>query len=107
MKTILNCVLAASLLSGGVVLTGCEKEVEVVTRTELEENRDEDTAELVTEQLSLSEAYKFPDVHVAVFKGRVQLSGFVLTKEQKQAAEDLARRVNGVLEVENKISIKE
>ena len=87
-------------------MTGCEKKVEVVTRTEREAERDDDIEDLVKEQLLLSEAFKFPDVHVAVFKARVQLSGFVLTEEQKSAAEDLARRVNGVVEVENKISIK-
>lgn len=50
--------------------------------------------------------YKYPDVSVATFKGRVQLSGFVDTKEQRAQAEELAKRVAGETEVENKISVK-
>jgi hyperosmotically inducible protein len=44
---------------------------------------------------------------VETFKGVVQLSGFVNTKDQKNRAGDLARKVAGVTDVENNITVKE
>jgi osmotically-inducible protein OsmY len=37
----------------------------------------------------------------------VQLSGFVNSRDQKNRAGDLAKAVEGVREVENKITVKE
>ncbi|MGA3285641.1 MAG: BON domain-containing protein [Verrucomicrobiota bacterium] len=51
--------------------------------------------------------YKYDGVSVETFKGTVQLSGFVNTKDQKNRAGDLARKVEGVKEVENNITVKE
>ena len=51
--------------------------------------------------------YKYDDVNVVTFKGVVQLSGFVNTKDQKNRAGDLARKVEGVKEVKNNITVKE
>jgi osmotically-inducible protein OsmY len=53
-----------------------------------------------------SSSFKFPDVHVAAFRKTVQLSGFVVSDDQKKAAEELAKSVPGVQAVENKISEK-
>ena len=52
-------------------------------------------------------AYKFPDVKVNVYEGRVQLSGFVQTREQKEKAEDIAKSMTTGAVVENKITVKE
>lgn len=46
------------------------------------------------------------DVGVDTFKGQVQLNGFVDTPEQKARAEQIARTVNGVAGVGNKLSVK-
>jgi hyperosmotically inducible protein len=46
-------------------------------------------------------------VKVQTFKGVVQLSGFVNSRDQKNRAGDLARKVEGVKEVENNITVKE
>ena len=46
------------------------------------------------------------DVGVDTFKGQVQLNGFVDTPEQKARAEEVARSVQGVAEVGNKLSVK-
>lgn len=46
------------------------------------------------------------DVGVDTYKGWVQLNGFVDTPEQKSRAELIARRVPGVTQVANKLSIK-
>lgn len=50
--------------------------------------------------------YKYPDVTVTTFKGRVQLGGFVNTQEQKSKAEDITRKVEGVKDVTNAIVLK-
>lgn len=59
----------------------------------------------VQNALNLQPVYKFPDVHVHTFRGVVQLSGFVASEAQKQAASEIAERVRGVAEVENSISL--
>ncbi|EQC49107.1 BON domain-containing protein [Bacteriovorax sp. DB6_IX] len=46
------------------------------------------------------------DVSVKTYKGTVQLSGFVSTSEQRSLAEEIARGVEGVKEVQNKLEIK-
>ncbi len=46
------------------------------------------------------------DVGVDTFKGTVQLSGFVDTAEQKARAEQIARGVPGVSNVQNRLSVK-
>ena len=51
--------------------------------------------------------YKYDGVNVETFKGTVQLSGFVNTRDQKNRAGDLARKVKGVTDVENNITVKE
>ncbi len=49
---------------------------------------------------------KFGQVSVETFKGVVQLSGFVNTKEAANRAVDLARRVKGVKQVNNSLIVK-
>jgi osmotically-inducible protein OsmY len=51
--------------------------------------------------------FKYEDVHVTTFKGTVQLSGFVDTREARSHAGDLAKNVEGAKEVQNNISIKQ
>ena len=51
--------------------------------------------------------YKFKDVGVSVFRGTVQLNGFVNTRDQKELAANIARQVAGVREVDNNITVKE
>jgi osmotically-inducible protein OsmY len=46
------------------------------------------------------------DVKVETFKGVVQLSGFVNDQRQATRAVEIARSVNGVRKVENKLSVK-
>ncbi len=49
---------------------------------------------------------KATEVQVETFKGRVQLSGFVESRESAQKAVQLARDVKGVKEVRNNTVIK-
>lgn len=50
--------------------------------------------------------YKFSDVNVNIFRGTVQLSGFVNSSDQKSKAAEIAKGVQGVKEVDNKIEVK-
>ena len=106
MKTIRVMWLAsvASVALACAILSGCQKEV--IERTSAEQQDDQKLADQVKATFASSNSFKFPDVQVAAFKGTVQLSGFVVSDDQKSAAETLAKTVAGVNSVENKISIK-
>src|ERR1700722_3912148 len=56
--------------------------------------------------LSGDAEYKYQGVQVQVFKGTVQLSGFVDTHAQKGRAADLAKGVEGLKDVQNHITVK-
>lgn len=60
----------------------------------------------VKSALGDSEIYKFPDVKVNTYEGTVQLTGFVDSMEQKRKAEEIARTVRGVYNVQNQITLK-
>jgi hypothetical protein len=59
----------------------------------------------VNRALADQPVYKFPDVTVNTFRDVVQLSGFVANEQQKEVAAEIARRVRGVAEVRNDITI--
>jgi len=61
----------------------------------------------VRKALAADTQYKYGDVSVRTFKGVVQLSGFVNSRDQKNRAGDLARKVEDVKLVENNITVKE
>ena len=46
------------------------------------------------------------DISVEVYKGVVQLSGFVDSRDQAQRAVDLAADIRGVIDVKDRIDIK-
>jgi osmotically-inducible protein OsmY len=68
---------------------------------------DHNTSSRVRAALADDSQYKYDGVNVETFKGVVQLSGFVNTRDQKDRAGDLARKVKGVTDVENNITVKE
>lgn len=77
-----------------------------VERTATERSVDENISEAVKAALENSSSFKFPDVQVTSFNGKVQLSGFVFGEDQKTSAEVITKGVPGVVSVENKISVK-
>ena len=109
--------LLAALVAAGL-LVGCDKDgdgqagaevkvdAKVDGKTEGQVIDDEALTKSVEKALKNSEAFKFPDVVVVVNKGEVQLSGFVADRGQKDAAGDMAKRVAGVRNVDNKIEVK-
>ena len=68
---------------------------------------DHNTSSRVRAALADDTQYKYGGVSVETFKGTVQLSGFVNSRDQKNRAADLARQVTAVREVVNNITVKE
>jgi osmotically-inducible protein OsmY len=60
----------------------------------------------VRDALNDNGEYKFDNVNVTVYRGTVQLSGFVQTSDQKSRAKDIAKDVQGVTDVENNITVQ-
>lgn len=68
---------------------------------------DHGTTGRVKTALADDNLYKYGGVIVETFKGTVQLSGFVNSTDQKNRAEDLAKKVLNVKQVVNNITVKE
>jgi len=98
-----------SAVVGLIGLTGCKSSSnsETSDRTEGRKIDDKQITETVRKDLEKDPLYKFPDVKVETYSGVVQLSGFVNAPDQKQRAEEIARRVGGVERVVNAITMKE
>lgn len=105
-------VLKMSALALGLVvmatvggLAGCAGDR--YTQSTGERIDDKTDSSRVRSALSEDTQYKYDDVKVQTFKGVVQLSGFVNSRDQKNRAGDLARKVQGIHEVQNNITVKE
>jgi hyperosmotically inducible protein len=102
--------LSAVILSVGALaiaggMTGCAGDR--YTQSTGERIDDKADSSRVRDRLSEDTQYKYEDVKVQTFKGVVQLSGFVNSRDQKNRAGELAKKVQGVKEVENNITVKE
>ena len=101
--------LRKSVLAGGLAAVlalmgaGCSSTSD---RSEGRQVDDRIVNSKVKDALEASPTYKFDEVRVMTYGGVVQLSGFVNTQDQKAKAAELARRVEGVHEVINNISLK-
>lgn len=95
----------ALFLAPAPLLVSC-KPAAPTERSAAETATDQALAERVYAALSASPSFKYPDVKVTAYRGTVQLSGFVLSNDQKKSAEDAAKAVTGVNGVENKISLR-
>ncbi|MDB6030819.1 MAG: hypothetical protein JWM16_1157 [Verrucomicrobiales bacterium] len=102
-KTMLGLSLCALSLVGG--LTGCAGNR--YTQSTGEQVDDRAHSVRVKSALNADTQYKYGDVSVQTFKGVVQLSGFVNSRDQKNRAAELAKKVEGVREVQNNITVKE
>ena len=97
------CLGALPLLLG---VTGCATGGRYEQSTG-ERMDDHGTSARVKAALGQDSQYKYDGVSVETFKGTVELSGFVNSRDQKNRASDLARRVEGVKMVANNITVKE
>jgi osmotically-inducible protein OsmY len=87
-----------------IALTGCAS---TPTQESTGEYVDDTTITTkVKAKLARNPSVKATEVNVETFKGVVQLSGFVDTKEEAKRAEELAKEVRGVKSVKNNIVVK-
>jgi osmotically-inducible protein OsmY len=99
---LMACLGALPLVVG---LTGCAGDrYNESTGQRIDDDR---TVERVKDALANDPEYKYDGINVVAFKGVVQLSGFVNTRAQKSSAGELAKRVKGVRELENNITVKD
>jgi len=99
---VILCLGALPLVGG---LAGCAGDR--YTQSTGERIDDKADSSRVRSALSADTQYKYDDVKVQTFKGVVQLSGFVDSRDQKNRAGDLAKKIEGVKEVQNNITVKE
>ena len=106
-KTLRACGLILSLGALPLVagLTGCAGDR--YTQSTGERIDDRADSSRVRKALSADTQYKYEGVNVHTFKGVVQLSGFVNSRDQKNRAGDLTKKVDGIKTVENNITVKE
>lgn len=100
-KTLMATALAASMAI--LALTGCESSS---NRSEGRQLDDRIVNSKVRDALDHDPTYKFSEVNVMTYGGVVQLSGFVNSDGQKSKAGALAKKVEGVHDVINNISLK-
>ena len=86
------------------IFSGCAG---TTTKESTGENIDSDAITIkVKSALSHDSRVKSSDISVTTFKGIVQLSGFVDNGDQKSAAKEDAKSVEGVKDVDNNITVK-
>ena len=105
--TMLGIVISLGALPLLLGVTGCTTPGSRYEQSSGERIDDHSTSYRVRAALADDSQYKYDGVNVETFKGVVQLSGFVNTRDQKNRAGDLARKVKGVNDVENNITVKE
>ena len=112
MKNPINslCLFLCLGLSTAVVttLTGCNNNNESAANppTAGQVIDDKTLTASVKAALSQNPDYKFSDVTVDTMNGTVQLSGFVNTSDQKSKAVEIAKGVQGVKDVDDKMTTK-
>jgi hyperosmotically inducible periplasmic protein len=104
--TTLNLALCLGLLTTAVVTTTTGCAGNKYDRSTGQYIDDKSLTMRVKDALHDSPEYKYSDVNVDVFRGTVQLSGFVNTSDQKSKATDIAKQVQGVNDVVNNITVK-
>lgn len=101
----LNHLVSASFAVGvAVFVFGCASEPP--QRSTGQSIDDQATSSRIQTALSEDPAYKYTEVKVTTFQGKVQLSGFVDNNEQKDRATEIAKKTKGVKDVNNSIELK-
>jgi hyperosmotically inducible protein len=92
------CMLFTSLLIGCVSTSNQESAGQYVDSSAI-------TLKIKSSLLADPEVKSLP-ISVKTYKGRVELSGFVDSIAQKRKADDIARRVEGVISVTDAMMVK-
>lgn len=105
-KTTGLCLLLGLGLSTGVIttLTGCAGDQ--YNRSTGQYIDDKSLTVRVHDALHDNPDYKFDNVDVNIYRGTVQLSGWVDSTDQKSKAGDIVRGVQGVRDVQNNITVR-
>ena len=98
--------LLGTFMASGLVLLAAGCAGDRPERTAGQSIDDQAIARRVEEALREDPSYKFTDVKVVAYEGKVQLSGFVEKGEQKGHAEDIAKKIQGVKAIKNDITLK-
>jgi hyperosmotically inducible periplasmic protein len=98
--------LLLAVTVGTIGLFGCASSPDR-SRTAGQFKEDKKLASNIQDALTHASVYKYPDVTVTAYRGRVQLSGFVTTEGQKEEAAKIASQTPGVAQVENNLLLKE
>jgi len=98
LRKIMGAAFAIVALAG---FTGCE-----TMKSDTPEGQDKRITSAVKDKLKNNSVYKFRNVQVATANKTVQLSGFTDDPGEKQAAEQAARKVEGVKDVTNQITLQ-
>lgn len=100
----LGCVLAVGALPA---LTGCATDDRLSGRSSGQYADDKETTTKIKNALEKDPLYKFSGVEVTTMRGHVQLSGFVQNASQKERAQAIASKTEGVSEVINNITVQQ
>ena len=104
MTVSLGMALCLGLSAATAVLTGCAGNR--YNRSTGEYIDDKALSYRVSHALGENAEYKLSGVDVKAFRGNIQLSGFVATDAQKAKAGEIASHIDGVVSVENNITVK-
>jgi len=101
----LNLALCLGLVTASAIVgaTGCASQR--AGRTAGEYIDDQSLQSRVHNSLNKDPDYKFDRVQVSVFRGTVQLSGFVDLADARNRAQQIVQQVPGVKKIENSIAI--
>jgi len=94
--------LVSNILDDGVYLKADRKRLEELSS--YTPRADEDILAEVQDRLAAEKEYDLSHVHAEVKRGVVRLSGYVKDARSKLYAEDVVRRVRGVIDVENALT---
>ncbi len=94
--------LVSNILDDGVYLKTDRKHLEELST--YTPRADEDILAEVQDRLASAQEYDLSNVRAAVKQGVVHLSGYVKDAQSKLYAEDIVRRVRGVIDVENALT---
>ena len=104
MKSTFKIGMSALLAAAALAMTGC-----AVTRGQETVGAYIDDTTITTQikaRMVDDKSVDAASISVETLKGTVQLSGFAKSAEEKERAEAIARRVNGVKAVQNSIAIR-
>jgi len=100
-------VVACSLLGVGTMLTtGCKSSEDTTHRTAGTYVDDSAITAKIKAKMIADKTVKAHEINVDTFQGNVQLNGFVDNESQKQRAEEIARNVAGVVNVQDNLQLR-